>query len=170
MPRRNFLRAAQMEFDGSSFDQTEWTHPAWRDQKTAHIALHVGKAIGKIIKGDWATMTDEVCPDLAIYRTQLINLHGIPRGTVGPMTDPAQKHQWLRLTAHAQSLLCEYLEPLQHGQRPKLDRQWTIAKAATDLWRVHEGVADYFGLDPEQAHKNRLAQLSTLRSEEKAKK
>jgi hypothetical protein len=63
-----------------------WQVEAWRDQKVRHIHLHVAKALGKVVAMlDEAVPTtsgtalktrvrDEVLPDVAIYRSQLINL------------------------------------------------------------------------------------------------
>ena len=80
------LLHAQAWWDAQRFDQPEWQVTAWREQKLRHIQLHVAKALGKVVAaydaGAGATsgtdalarIHNEVLPDLAIYRSQLLNL------------------------------------------------------------------------------------------------
>src|SRR5215475_2646197 len=80
------LLHAQAWWDAQRFDQPEWQVATWREQKLRHIQLHVAKALGKVVtayeQGGEATsgtdalvrVRDEVLPDLAIYRSQLLNL------------------------------------------------------------------------------------------------
>ena len=82
----HLLLATQAWWDTQRFDQPLWQVEAWRDQKVRHIQLHVAKALGKVVAmlDDVAPTTsapaltvrvrDEVLPDVAIYRSQLINL------------------------------------------------------------------------------------------------
>src|SRR2546428_3481499 len=78
------LLHAQAWWDAQRFDQREWQVAAWREQKARHIQLHVAKALGKVVVAydagalsgtdALARVRDEVLPDVAIYRSQLINL------------------------------------------------------------------------------------------------
>src|SRR6266436_133356 len=80
------LLHAQAWWDAQRFDQPVWQVAAWPDQKVRHIQLHVAKALGKVViaygEGSGATsdtdalarVRNEVLPDVAIYRSQLINL------------------------------------------------------------------------------------------------
>ena len=82
----SLLLHAQAWWVAQRFDQPVWQIAAWRDQKVRHIHLHVAKALGKVVAtlGEEARTTsgtdpmarvrDEVLPDVAIYRSQLINL------------------------------------------------------------------------------------------------
>src|SRR2546425_837972 len=82
----SLLLHAQAWWDAQRFDQPMWQVAAWSDQKIRHIQLHVAKALGKVVvaygEGSGATfgtdalarVRDEVLPDVAIYRSQLINL------------------------------------------------------------------------------------------------
>ena len=82
---RYLLLRAQAWWDAQRFDQPEWHLAAWSDQKVRHIQLHVAKALGKVLAAldegagaasgldPMARVRDEVLPDLAIYRSQLIN-------------------------------------------------------------------------------------------------
>src|SRR5262250_2304269 len=82
------LLQAQAWWDAQRFDQPIWQVAEWRDQKVRHIQLHVAKALGKIVaalgEGErtasgtdpMARVRDEVLPDVAIYRSQLINAFG----------------------------------------------------------------------------------------------
>src|SRR2546425_6765418 len=83
---RSLLLHAQAWWDAQRFDQPVWHVGAWRDQKVRHIHLHVAKALGKVVAalGEEARTTsstdlmarvrDAVLPDVAIYRSQLLNL------------------------------------------------------------------------------------------------
>ena len=83
---RHLLLQAQAWWDAQRFDQSEWQVAEWRDQKVRHIQLHVAKALGKVVAalsaGEGAAsgtdtiaqVRDEVLPDVAIYRSQLLNL------------------------------------------------------------------------------------------------
>ena len=85
---RHLLLHAQAWWDAQRFDQPVWHIAEWRDQKVRHIQLHVAKALGKVVAacGDEAGVAsspdaiarvrDEVVPDVAIYRSQL--LHTFP--------------------------------------------------------------------------------------------
>ena len=82
---RHLLLQAQAWWDGQRFDQPEWHLASWPDQKVRHIQLHVAKALGKVVAAlngvagmasDIDPLTrirDEVLPDVAMYRSQLIN-------------------------------------------------------------------------------------------------
>src|SRR5215510_328606 len=84
--RLPLLLHAQAWWDAQRFDQPVWQVAAWRDQKVRHIHLHVAKALGKVVAalGEEARTTsntalrvrvcNEVLPDVAIYRSQLLNL------------------------------------------------------------------------------------------------
>src|SRR5215470_20184358 len=83
---RHLLLHAQAWWDAQRFDQPAWQVAAWRDQKVRHIHLHVAKALGKVVAALGAEartasstdlrarVRDEVLPDVAIYRSQLLNL------------------------------------------------------------------------------------------------
>src|SRR5262245_6536300 len=82
---QHLLLRAQAWWDAQRFDQPAWQVAAWRDQKVRHIQLPVAKALGKVVaaygaEADTASGTDamarvrdEVLPDVAIYRSQLMN-------------------------------------------------------------------------------------------------
>src|SRR5215510_10924487 len=84
--RLALLLRAQAWWDAQRFDQPVWQVATWRDQKTRHIHLHVAKALGKVVAAlgtNASTVSDtplmarvsnEVLPDMAIYRSQLLNL------------------------------------------------------------------------------------------------
>src|SRR5215467_5224388 len=82
----HLLLHAQAWWDAQRFDQPLWQVTEWRDQKVRHIHLHVAKALGKVVAAlgeETPTVADTdlraqvrnaVLPDVAIYRSQLINL------------------------------------------------------------------------------------------------
>ena len=132
----DLLLAAQTWWDAQRFDQPEWQVAAWRDQKVRHIHLHVTKALGKVVAmldeagplaSDSACVVRvrcEVLPDVAIYRSQLINLlrarwalpsslsHADP--DVGAQADDTLWRVTLGLS-RASAALATYLEPREHG-------------------------------------------------------
>ena len=108
------LLHAQAWWDAQRFDQPVWQVAAWRDQKVRHIHLHVAKALGKVVAalGEAAHTTsgpdlmarvrNEVLPDVAIYRSQLLNLFpevGAPsalahRSAVWARQRPSRYSRW----------------------------------------------------------------------------
>src|SRR2546427_1255713 len=132
----HLLLHAQAWWDAQRFDQPVWQVAAWREQKLRHIQLHVAKALGKVVvaygeEGGGASRTDalarvrdEVLPDVAIYRSQLINLFpevGAPppslahrKAGVGTPEDEPLRRVVLGLS-QASAQLAAYLEPRGHG-------------------------------------------------------
>jgi hypothetical protein len=131
----SFLLHAQVWWDAQRFDQPVWQVAAWRDQKVRHIQLHVAKALGKVVAAHsagagaasspdaLARVRDDVLPDVAIYRSQLINL--FPERCVPPALSHHQASmdvqeaepllQVLLGLSRASAQLAAYLEPREHG-------------------------------------------------------
>jgi hypothetical protein len=170
------LRHAQAWWDAQRFDQPVWQVAAWRDQKVRHIHLHVAKALGKVVAALgagtsttadtdlMARVCDEVLPDLAIYRSQLINLFPavwVPlsrshrRAGVGtPEAAP-----WLRVVlglSRASAQLAAYLEPREHGAASPVSH---IREAIADVHTSAEALAAAFAVDLAHAHRARLEAL-----------
>src|SRR5712691_13169951 len=90
----HWLLHVQAWWDAQRFDQPEWQVAAWREQKVRHIQLHVAKALGKVVAAydeeeagasgtdALARVHDEVLPDVAIDRSQLLN--PFPEGGASP--------------------------------------------------------------------------------------
>lgn len=160
MARRNFYLARQIKADEAHFDQDEWSHRYWRDQKTGHIMYHVAKAAGKIVTGDDEVLRTQVCGDAAIYRSQLMNTHNLIRSLAPIEPTPAPRELWLPRIAVAASSLAGYLEPDQHEvQVVSGVQKRSVLVAVAALSELHEGIAVHFGLEPEQAHLERMAQM-----------
>jgi hypothetical protein len=95
---RHLLLPAQAWWDAQRFDQPVWHVAAWRDQKVRHIQLHVAKALGKVVAAygeeaggasgtdALARVRDEVMPDVAIYRSQLLQTGSIRPFLRAPLT------------------------------------------------------------------------------------
>jgi hypothetical protein len=174
----HLLLRAQAWWDAQRFDQPEWQVAAWPDQKVRHIQLHVAKALGKVVAaldGDagaasgvdpMARVRDEVLPDVAIYRSQLINTvrqWGVP--TAPPFRPHARVPS--RSTADALSRvvislsrasarLAAYIEPREHGA---ISPASYIQEAIQDLHDSAEALATYFAVDLASAHQARLEAL-----------
>jgi hypothetical protein len=133
-----------------------WHVTVWRDQKVRHIQLHVAKALGKVVAayGEGADaasgidvlarVRDEVMPDVAMYRSQLLNLfpdcgdpavlRGCPGARVAPQAVPtwpsgrlphaAQLFSVVLVLSRASAQLAAYLEPREHGVMSPPSHMW----------------------------------------------
>src|SRR5262245_23255878 len=133
---RHWLLPAQAWWDTQRFDQPVWHVAAWRDQKVRHIQLHVAKALGKVVaalgEGTPAAsgaaptvrVRDEVLPDVAIYRSQLLNTFpacGAPPAAPSQLSARAGDYHAepllhvAVLLSRASAQLATYIEPREHG-------------------------------------------------------
>jgi hypothetical protein len=173
---RHLLLRAQAWWDAQRFDQPEWHLAAWPDQKVRHIQLHVAKALGKVVAAlevgaasgidPMARVRDEVLPDVAIYRSQLINIvreWGVPTASLfrphARVPSPSAADPLVRVVlslSRASAQLAAYVEPREHGaMSPASD----IQEAIQDLHDSAEALATYFGVDLASAHQARLEAL-----------
>jgi hypothetical protein len=175
---RQLLLRAQAWWDAQRFDQPEWHLEAWPDQKVRHIQLHVAKALGKVVAaldggGDaesgvdaTARVRDEVLPDVAIYRSQLINTlreRGMP---TAPLFRPHPRIPSRSATdllsrvvmslSRASAQLAAYIEPREHGTMSPVS---SIHGAIQELHASAEALAAYFAVDLASAHRARLEAL-----------
>jgi hypothetical protein len=173
----HLLLHAQAWWDAQRFDQPGWQIAAWRDQKVRHIHLHVAKALGKVVAalGEEARtasdtdlrvrVRDEVLPDVAIYRSQLLNLFpdvGAPppslahrsAGVSGQEAKPLLRVMLGLSRASAQ--LAAYLEPREHGATSPVSH---IREAIADLHASAKVLAAAFAVDLACAHRVRLEAL-----------
>ena len=172
----HLLLRAQAWWDAQRFDQPVWQIAVWRDQKVRHIQLHVAKALGKVVTaydvGAEATsgtdalacVRDEVLPDVAIYRSPLLNL--FPE--VG--ASPSRSHRKAGVgTSEAEPLLqvvlglsrasaqlASYLEPREHGATSPISH---IREAIEHLHASAEALATVFAIDLAHTHQARLEAL-----------
>jgi hypothetical protein len=175
---RHLLLQAQAWWDAQRFDQPEWQLAAWPDQKVRHIQLHVAKALGKVVAAlgggagaasdvdPMARVRDEVLPDIAIYRSQLINLvrgWGVPitslrrpraressRFAVDPLFCVAIA------LGRASAQLAAYIEPREHGTMSPVSY---VHEAIQNLQDGADALATYFAVDLASAHRARLEAL-----------
>jgi len=173
----SLLLHAQAWWDAQRFDQPVWQVAAWRDQKVRHMQLHVAKALGKVVTA-WgaaarttsgtdlmARVRDAVLPDVAISRSQLLNLFpdvGAPppalahrsAGGGGQQAEPL-----LRVVlglSRASAQLAASLEPREHGAASPISH---IREAIADLHASAEALAALFAVDLARAHQARLEAL-----------
>ena len=168
------LLHAQAWWDAQRFDQREWHVTAWRDQKARHIQLHVAKALGKVVVAydagalsgtdALARVRDEVLPDVAIYRSQLLNLFpevDASPSLVSPSVDGGgqEAEPWLQVVlglSRASAQLAAYLEPREHGVASPVSH---IREAIAHLQASAEALATAFAVDLARAHQARLESL-----------
>jgi hypothetical protein len=175
---RDLLLRAQAWWDAQRFDQSEWRLAAWPDQKVRHIQLHVAKALGKVVAaldggGDTASgidlmarVRDEVLPDVAIYRSQLINTireGGMPTASrlrpharVPSLSAADPLFRVVLSLGRASAQLAVYIEPREHGAMSPAS---SIQEAIQDLHDSAEALATYFAVDLVSAHQARLEVL-----------
>ena len=173
---RHLLLHAQAWWDAQRFDQPVWQVAAWRDQKVRHIHLHVAKALGKVdaALGEEARtasgmdlmtrVRDEVLPDVAIYRSQLINLFpevcappSLAHRRAGVSTPKAAPLLQVVLDlSRASAQLAAYLEPRERGAMSPVSH---IQEAIAHLHASAEALAAVFAVDLARAHQARLEAL-----------
>jgi hypothetical protein len=173
---RHLLLPAQAWWDAQRFDQPVWQVAAWRDQKVRHVHLHVAKALGKVVAalGEEAPTTsctalrapvrDEVLPDVAIYRSQLINLFpdvwtpaSRAHRSVGRDTPDAEPLLQVVLSlSRASAQLATYLEPREHGATTPTSH---IREAIQDLDTSADVLATWFAVELAGTHRARLEAL-----------
>jgi hypothetical protein len=175
---RHLLLRAQAWWDAQRFDQPEWHMAAWPDQKVRHIQLHVAKALGKVAAAldggasaaagidPIARVRDEVLPDVAIYRSQLINAVrecGVPAASLflphARVPSRSAADPLFRVVislSRASAHLAAYIEPREHGEMSPAS---SIQEAIQDLHDSAEALATYFAVDLASAHQARLEAL-----------
>jgi hypothetical protein len=175
---RHLLLRAQGWWDAQRFDQPEWHLAAWPDQKVRHIQLHVAKALGKVVAAldggvsaasgidPMAQVRDEVLPDVAIYRSQLINTlqeWGMPTASLfrphASMPSRSGADPLFRVAmslSRASARLAANVEPREHGAMSPVS---LIEEAIQDLHDSAEALATYFAVDLASAHLARLEAL-----------
>jgi len=172
------LLRAQSWWDAQHFDQPKWQLTDWPDQKVRHIQLHVAKALGKVVAA-WdreaeatadidpmARVRDEVLPDVAIYRSQLINTlqgWGVATASLGRPHARVAHGSAAELLCHvavalsqASAQLAAYIEPREHGA---MSPATSILEAIQHLHDSAEALASYFAVDLASAHQARLEAL-----------
>jgi hypothetical protein len=153
----DLLLPEQRKFDELQFDQAEWQTEQWRDQKTRHIALHIGKAVGKLIGVTYESRRI-VAADLSIYRSQLINTHEIDPSCAVDLPD-----KFLHLTAEFSTIsafahLANYLEPGEHSAVIPSKRDHHTLEAVRHLHHASLSLAGEHEIDLRQIHMQRLRQ------------
>jgi hypothetical protein len=172
----HLLLHTQAWWDAQRFDQPVWQVAEWRDQKVRHIHLHVAKALGKVVAAlgeeAWTALStdlmarvrDEVLPDVAIYRSQLINL--FPDVCAPPALAHRSAGMGVQETApllrvvlclsRASAQLAAYLEPREHGAVSPVSH---ICEAIEHLHTSAAALAALFAVDLARAHRARLEVL-----------
>ena len=173
---RHLLLQAQAWWDTQRFDQPVWHVAAWRDQKVRHIHLHVAKALGKVVAalGEEVRTTsgidprtrvrDEVLPDVAIYRSQLINLFpevcappSLSHCQAGVGTPEAEPLLQVVLDlSRASAQLAASLEPREHGTASPVSH---IRAAIADVQASTAVLTAVCAVDLARAHQARLEAL-----------
>ena len=167
----HLLLRAQAWWDAQRFDQPVWQVAVWREQKALHIQLHVAKALGKVVVAydagalsgtdALARVRDEVLPDVAIYRSQLLNLFpevDASPSLVSPSVDGGGQEaepllQVVLGLSRASAQLAAYLEPREHGVASPVSH---IREAIAHLQASAEALATAFAIDLARAHQARL--------------
>ena len=181
---QHLLLQAQAWWDAQRFDQPMWQVAEWRDQKVRHIQLHVAKALGKVVaaygpngagplgaseraasgKAPMTRVRDDVLPDVAIYRSQLLNLFPevYTPSSLSHRSASAgvqEGEPLLRVVlglSRASAQLAAYLEPREHGAASPVSH---IQEAIEDLQASAAALAAVCAVDLARAHQARLEAL-----------
>jgi hypothetical protein len=136
----------------------------------------VAKALGKVVAASseegagasgadaLARVRDEVLPDVAIYRSQLLNLFpevGAPPSlarhrAAGGLLEAGPLLQVVLGLGRASAQLAAYLEPREHGAASPISH---IQEAIAHLHASAEALATMFAIDLAHAHQARLEAL-----------
>ncbi len=149
----NLRLEQQRIFDDERFDPPHgYVELSEQDQKVRHIFEHTAGAMGKLAIGSVTTIKSEVIPDLAIYRTQLINEFDIDPEDVISRTYPGLYLPWQAL-GRALLNLKSYIEPREHGE---VTLEENIPRAASYLHDAAFDLAVSYDVDLEAAHLQRM--------------
>ncbi len=161
--RERLLLQETLEFDRARFDQDEWQLADWRDQKTRHIMLHIAKIPLKIVSDSEQIIVEEVIPDLALYRSQLINVHRVIDIDLGEVITSEGNRNIrcadfiLHHSAIAMGHLATYLEPLEHNKESVREvRMRAVQQAVVSLHDAAQFGAQEHGISLPQSHLKRM--------------
>jgi hypothetical protein len=149
----SFLLAEQAWWDKREFDPADgYERLPVGDEKILHIHTHVSKAAFKLLDGNREFIVREVIPDLAIYRSQLMNqIDLVPEDVEQGM--PVFETMPLRAVVRANGYLAKYLEPRMHGDTVP---HHPIKRAAEYLHGAATMLADDYDVNLEQAQRERM--------------
>ena len=148
----NFLLAEQSWWDERRFDPKDgYDELSPRDAKIAHIQLHVAKASLKLLINNPETIKKEVVPDLAIYRSQIMNALDMRPDQIDEpyLLDRAP----LNFVIRANGYLASYVEQLQHGEQMPLH---PVIRGVEYLHYASVIIANHYDLDLESAQRTRM--------------
>lgn len=111
------LLAEQAWWDPRQFDpKGGYVELKMIGQKVNHIQTHVGWAALKFNGSDFKVRVNEVAPDLAIYRSQLVNLFDMDTDNITENYRPVGNlNNILYEIVAGGGKLAKYIERLQHG-------------------------------------------------------
>lgn len=165
------------EFDKKAFDQISWRLGSWELEKTRHIVLHLAKALGKVIGCDPSVLKQEVMPDLAIYRSQLLNTFGLLAESSLYTEEDYQKAEQEILAERKRDFSCfngviprvkddiglglgelaYVLEPAEHGKLPSEEEcDQRVLRAVVHLGVGAVTLANHFDVDLAVAQRRRM--------------
>jgi len=154
----------QEYFDREAFDPEHgYVELKKRDEKIRHIHLHVAKAAMKLAQRDERTIVEEVIPDTAMYRSQMINIIGseivndnpraFPKKFISRVEPAYRELVTLETMALAGGHLATYLERKEHDQPAY---EFNLVEATVKLHNVTMDLGERFGVDVDRAHLKRL--------------
>ena len=148
----NFLLVEQSWWDERQFDPIDgYEELSPRDAKIAHIQLHVAKASLKLLTNNPDTIKKEVVPDLAIYRSQIMNAVDMKPDQID---EPYLLDRLpLNFVIRANGNLASYVEQLQHGETMPLH---PVIRGAEYLHYASVILAHHYDLDLEAAQRTMM--------------
>lgn len=150
-------------FDENHF-YCDYNDLSWRDQTLRHIGEHVTKAGMKLvdyIEGNSGQdiVTQQVIPDLAIYRTQIISLLGFDPDEIDWQAHEGDEEDVVRSILWAAGTINRYIEPAEHADEAQHENLSTSDLTAVPA-RLHlaaTALAEIHGIDLIEAQRARMA-------------
>lgn len=152
METPKILKQQTAEFNQRQF-YCQYEELSWQQQTLRHIGEHIAKAGLKLIettRKDQSSdiIIQQVIPDLAIYRSQILELTRLEVEEINWIEDNPQRDEMdaLENIAEAYGLICKYIEPAEHSTQNKdqsllkevlLDVPSKLHLAATILARIY---------------------------------
>lgn len=149
-------------FDEEHF-YCDYEQLSWRDQTLRHIGEHVTKAGLKLVdfeegSVDKAVIEQQVIPDLALYRTQIINLLGFDPVEIDWDAHSGDEENITQSVLWAAGMINRYIEPSEHSSEGRHENLTTDDLTSVPI-RLHfaaTALAARHNIDIVEAQRKRM--------------
>lgn len=157
------LRDETRAFDTNYF-YCDYKELSWQDQTLRHIGEHITKAGYKLVayeEGDVSeeVVIDQVIPDLALYRTQIINLLDLDVEDIDWDDHVSDEYNVCQSILWAAGMVNRYIEPAEHtpeSRHEQLDHH-DLVPVVIRLNFAASALAKAHGINLVESQKARMA-------------